>query len=181
MPRKYSQIQEHEKEIVELREQGQTLRQIGEKLGFTYKKMRVFLCRYNRKQRKLAVGIPPNPKGCPRKGEVRKPSIAECKYELKRLKMENELHYADAGHLCPGHQSEAGGNAENRDQREPSFTFRAFLLRIGLIGLEYKLYGTICYPKPDGLLLPGRPGGGYRPFWGYNHNWRSQYCFWWEV
>ena len=50
MPRKYSHIQEHEKEIIELRSQGMTLRQIGEKLGFTYKEMRGFLSRYNRKQ-----------------------------------------------------------------------------------------------------------------------------------
>ena len=61
MPRKYSHIQEHEKEIIELRSQGMTLRQIGEKLGFTYKEMRGFLSRYNRtrynrKQRKLAAG-----------------------------------------------------------------------------------------------------------------------------
>ena len=54
MPRKYSHIQEHEKEILELRRQGMTLRQIGEKLGFTHKEMRGFLTRYNRKQRKLA-------------------------------------------------------------------------------------------------------------------------------
>ena len=40
MPRKYRHIQEHEKEIIELRSQGMTLRQIGEKLGFTYKEMR---------------------------------------------------------------------------------------------------------------------------------------------
>ena len=56
MPRKYSHIQEHEKEILELRRQGMTLRQIGEKLGFTHKEMRGFLTRYNRKQRKLAAG-----------------------------------------------------------------------------------------------------------------------------
>ena len=91
MPRKYRHIQEHEKEILELRSQGMTLRQIGEKLGFTYKEMRGFLSRYNRKQRKLAAGIPPKPKGRPRKGEVREPSIAEYKYEIERLKMENEL------------------------------------------------------------------------------------------
>ena len=98
MPRKYSHIQEHEKEIIELRSQGMTLRQIGEKLGFTYKEMRGFLSRYNRKQRKLAAGVPPKPKGRPpkpkgrpRKGEVREPSIAEYKYEIERLKMENEL------------------------------------------------------------------------------------------
>ena len=34
MPRKYSHIQEHEKEIIELRSQGMTLRQIGEKISF---------------------------------------------------------------------------------------------------------------------------------------------------
>ena len=63
MPRKYSHIQEHEKEIIELRSQGMTLRQIGEKLGFTYKEMRGFLSRYNRKQRKLAAGVPPKTQG----------------------------------------------------------------------------------------------------------------------
>ena len=57
MPRKYRHIQEHEKEILELRSQGMTLREIGEKLGFTHKEMRGFLSRYNRKQRKLAAGI----------------------------------------------------------------------------------------------------------------------------
>ena len=61
MPRKYSHIQEHEKEIIELRSQGMTLRQIGEKLGFTYKEMRGFLSRYNRKQRKLAACFPRKP------------------------------------------------------------------------------------------------------------------------
>lgn len=91
MPRKYSRIQEHEKEILELRDQGMTLRQIGEKLGFTHKEMRGFITRYNRKQRKLAAGILPKPKGRPRKGEVRESSIAEYKYEIERLKMENEL------------------------------------------------------------------------------------------
>ena len=91
MPRKYSHIQEHEKEILELRNQGMTLRQIGEKLGFTHKEMRNFLTRYNRKQKKIAAGIPSKPKGRPRKGEVREPSIAEYKYEIERLKMENEL------------------------------------------------------------------------------------------
>ena len=35
MPRKYSHIQEHEKEILELRSQGMTLREIGEKLGIS--------------------------------------------------------------------------------------------------------------------------------------------------
>ena len=69
MPRKYSHIQEHEKEIIELRSQGMTLRQIGEKLGFTYKEMRGFLSRYNRKQRKLAAGVPQNLRDDPGKAK----------------------------------------------------------------------------------------------------------------
>ena len=91
MSRKYSHIQAHESEILELRGQGMTLRAIGEQLGFTHKEMRGFLTRYNRKQKKLAAGIAPRPKGRPRKGEIREPSIAEYKYEIERLKMENKL------------------------------------------------------------------------------------------
>ena len=86
MPRKYNRIQEHEKEILELRSQGKLLREIGEKLGFSYKELCRFIARYNRKQRKFAAGIPPKPKGRPRKGEVREPSIAEYKYEIERPK-----------------------------------------------------------------------------------------------
>ena len=93
MPRKYSHIQEHEKEIIELRSQGMTLRQIGEKLGFTYKEMRGFLSRYNRKQRKLVAGVPPKPKGRPRKGEVREPSIDPFpkKRTQSRIKKPNKM------------------------------------------------------------------------------------------
>ena len=36
MPREYRRIKEYEKEILELKEQGLTLRSIGEKYGFTY-------------------------------------------------------------------------------------------------------------------------------------------------
>ena len=42
MPRKYRHIQEYEKEILELINQGNTLREIGDRLGFTYKQMRDF-------------------------------------------------------------------------------------------------------------------------------------------
>lgn len=46
MPRKYTRIQDHEKEILELREQGMTLREIGETLGFSYKTIREWSTRY---------------------------------------------------------------------------------------------------------------------------------------
>ena len=67
------------------------LRDIGEKLGFSYMELRGFIAQYNRKQRKLAAGIPPRPKGRPRTAEAREPSIAEYTYKIERLKMENEL------------------------------------------------------------------------------------------
>ena len=91
MPRKYTHIQEHEKEILELREEGMTLREIGETLGFSYKTIREFITRSNRRQRKLAAGIVPKPKGRPRKAEPDKFSMEYCKAENESLKMENEL------------------------------------------------------------------------------------------
>ncbi|WP_238317441.1 imidazolonepropionase [Faecalibacterium gallinarum] len=65
--------------------------EIREKLGFTHKEMRGFLTRYNRKQRKLAEGIPPKPKGRPKKIALDPTSIEYYKAENERLKMENEL------------------------------------------------------------------------------------------
>ena len=105
MARDYRHIQEYEKEIIELIKQGKTLREVGEKLGFTYKQMRDFKTRYNRNQRKLAEGIVIKRKGRPRKdGEQLPPSVqqlsklTQLQYKLsskeryiKRLEMENEL------------------------------------------------------------------------------------------
>ena len=45
----------------------------------------------NRRQRKLAAGIVPKPKGRPRKAEPDKFSMEYYKAENERLKMENEL------------------------------------------------------------------------------------------
>ncbi len=43
MARSYRHIQEYEKEILELKEEGLTLRQIGERLGFSEKQVKNFL------------------------------------------------------------------------------------------------------------------------------------------
>lgn len=40
MARQYQHIQEYEKEIIEQIEQGATLKEIGERFGFTYQQMR---------------------------------------------------------------------------------------------------------------------------------------------
>ena len=63
MPREYRHIEEYEKEIIRLYKEGKTLREIGEKLGFSYKQMRGFKTRYNEKQRKMAAGIAIKKKG----------------------------------------------------------------------------------------------------------------------
>lgn len=105
MQRKYRHIKDFEKELIEYLEQGHTLRETGDKFGFTYKEMRDFKTRYNKKQRKLAAGIEIKPKGRPRKDETELPpsvqplsKLTQLQYKLsskeryiKRLEMENEL------------------------------------------------------------------------------------------
>ena len=100
MPREYQHIEGYEKEIIRLWEEGKTLRQIGEMLGFSYKQMRDFKTRYNQKQRKIAAGIAIKKKGRPAKDTVIKEEdkLADLRYKLarkdariKQLEMENEL------------------------------------------------------------------------------------------
>lgn len=105
MPRSYRHISDYEREILESKEQGLTLREIGGKLGFTRKQVHDFITRYNSKKRKLESGIVVKPKGRPRKdGASLPPSVeqlsklTQSQYELdrkeryiKRLEMENEL------------------------------------------------------------------------------------------
>lgn len=105
MSRKYRHIKDFEKELIEYLEQGHTLRETGDKFGFTYKEMRDFKTRYNKNQRKLAEGMEIKPKGRPRKDGAKLPpsvqqlsKLSQLQYELaskeryiKRLKMENEL------------------------------------------------------------------------------------------
>ena len=100
MPREYRHIEEYEKEILHLGEEGKTLREIGEQLGFSYKQVRNFKTRYNEKQRKIAAGIANKKKGRPAKDSVvtEKDKLADLRYKLarkdakiKQLEMENEL------------------------------------------------------------------------------------------
>ncbi len=105
MPREYRHIKQYEREILELREQGLTQRQIGERLGFSREKIEDFFRRYHRNQRKAFSNIEIKHKWRPRKdGIILPPSIqqlskvTQLQYELatkkryiKRLEMENEL------------------------------------------------------------------------------------------
>ena len=100
MPRSYRHIKEYEKEILGLKDQGYTLREIGEKYGFTYEQVHNFISRRNINQRKLAAGIALKRKGRLPKGYVvsEQDKVAELKYilsrkeaKIKSLEMENEL------------------------------------------------------------------------------------------
>ena len=105
MPREYRHIKQYEQEILHLKSEGQTHRQIGERLGFEQKKIKQFLERYRNNQKKLSAGIVIRPKGRPRKEGTELPpsvqqlsKITQLQYQLamkerhiKSLEMENEL------------------------------------------------------------------------------------------
>ena len=105
MARRYSHIQNYEKEILELKGKGLTLKEIGERLGFTYKQIHNFIIRHNANQRRIASGIEIKQKGRPRKDGTELPpsvqqlsKLAQLQYEMARkdakikaLEMENEL------------------------------------------------------------------------------------------
>ena len=100
MTRNYRHIQKYEKEILELKEQGSTLRQIGERLGFSRKQVHNFITRYNEKQRKIDAGFILKKKGRPPKDNKfsKTDKVNELKYiiarkdaKIKALEMENEL------------------------------------------------------------------------------------------
>lgn len=106
MPRSYQHISDFEKEILELKTKGMTLREIGKKYGFTYEQMHNFISRYNAKQRRIEAGQVIHKKGRPCKNTVegsppsiqRLDKVTQMRYVpaskdryIKRLEMENEL------------------------------------------------------------------------------------------
>ena len=55
MARNYTHIQQYEKELLELKAKGLTVREIGERFGLSYEQTHDFFKRYNRKRRKIAA------------------------------------------------------------------------------------------------------------------------------
>ena len=89
--RKYTRIKILEPEIVEMKESGKTKREIAEYFGLTTEQVKELLKRYRRRERKIASGIMPRPKGRPRKDAAPRDLETEQAYEINRLKMENKL------------------------------------------------------------------------------------------
>ena len=77
--RKYTNMQALEPQILVMKEQGLTNREIAEALGLERSRIRNWITRRNRAQRNLAQGIVPKPR------DRKKMS------ELERLHMENEV------------------------------------------------------------------------------------------
>ena len=87
--RKYMHIKILEQEIVAMKDAGTTKREIAEHFGLTTEQVKELLKRYRRRERKIAAGIMPRPKGRPRKdGQTPKQDIQK---ELEQLRMENRL------------------------------------------------------------------------------------------
>lgn len=90
--RKYTHIQSLQPEIEAMIAQGKTQREVAEYFGLKDKYVvKEFLKRHRRKQRKLEAGIMPRPQGRPRKDAAPRDTVAEQKYEIQRLRMENKL------------------------------------------------------------------------------------------
>ena len=100
MARSYRHIKENEEEILRLKAEGKTLREIGAKYGLTYKQVHNFITRYNEKQRKIAAGVAIKRKGRPPKDYQvsEEDKVAQLRYiidrkdaKIKSLEMENDL------------------------------------------------------------------------------------------
>ena len=89
MARKYTHVKVMEEEILAMREAGKTRQEIAEEIGLTKKQVKDWVTRYNRRQAAKDELKLSKARGRPRKY----PRTAEeaKEYELKRLRMENEL------------------------------------------------------------------------------------------
>ncbi len=89
MSREYRKIKHNAKEINQMKEEGSTYREIGEKLGYTKTQVKEFAKKQRRQVKKFYTEIILKHRGRPRK----KPIISHREMEIdnKRLKMGNEL------------------------------------------------------------------------------------------
>jgi transposase len=89
MPRKYTHIKAVENEIHAMRAEGKTRQEIADEFGLTKKQVKDLITRHNRRQTAIEEGKMPTAQGRPR---ARARTAEEEKaYELKQLRMENEL------------------------------------------------------------------------------------------
>ena len=92
MPKsKYGQIKKDAEKILAMNAAGYKKREIAEELRLTKEQVKEFLKRQRRKDRRIAAGLPVHSQGRPSKDSIPRDIVLEQEYEIRRLKMENEL------------------------------------------------------------------------------------------
>ena len=89
--RKWVNIKVLGPEINAMREAGKTRQEIADHFGLDKIQIKNWVNRYNKEVARMEAGIASRPKGRPRKDSTPRDSATEQAYEIKRLKMENEL------------------------------------------------------------------------------------------
>jgi len=89
MARSYQHVKALETEVFKLKGEGWTNREIAEHFGLGKVQLKNLITRHNQQHKKMAFGLTPKKRGRPRKNEPL--THQEKDYEIKRLKMENEL------------------------------------------------------------------------------------------
>ena len=89
MARKYTKVEGLTEIIRQRKAKGETNREIAESYGLTKYQVKQLMARQNRKERRIAAGHKPRPKGRPRK----EPASEEAKRnnEVVQLRMQVEL------------------------------------------------------------------------------------------
>ena len=89
MARKYTKVEGLTEIIRQRKAKGETNREIAESYGLTKYQVKQLMARQNRKERRIAAGYIPRPKGRPRK----EPASEEAKRnnEVVQLRMQVEL------------------------------------------------------------------------------------------
>ena len=78
-------------EINAMREAGKTRQEIADHFGLNKIQIKNWINRYNKEVKRVEAGGAPRPKGRPRKDAAPRDLTTEQAYEIKRLKMENQL------------------------------------------------------------------------------------------
>ena len=91
MSRKYTKINQYEKEILQWKSEGITNREIARRLGMEYSQVHNWVSRYNERQSKLKAGNVPRKKGRPGKESEPRDIVEEKRYIIQRMRKENRL------------------------------------------------------------------------------------------
>jgi transposase len=89
MPRSYTKVKVIEGEILAMKEAGKTRQEIADAFGLTKEQIKEAVKRFNKRRRAIETGQAPKGRGHPRKSP--RTAEEEKEYELKQLRMENEL------------------------------------------------------------------------------------------